>query len=228
MARAAAVLGETFGADGVRRGWARRPTPLVRPVPFGVSLEAFLVSAGTITIGEVGDKTQLLALLLATRFRKPLPIILGILLATGLNHLAAGLAGEWIDTAVPPEIMRWALGFSFLAMATWALVPDKADDQPRTWERFGAFGASTVAFFLLEIGDKTQLATVALAAKYHALLPVVAGTTLGMMLADVPAVFFGEALAKRLSLRVIRWIAATILGALGIGVLLGIARLVGG
>ncbi|CAK0763505.1 putative manganese exporter [Azospirillaceae bacterium] len=190
-------------------------------------MDVFLVSTGTIAIGEIGDKTQLLALLLAARFRKPLPIVLGIFVATVLNHAAAAWAGEWVSQAVPQNIMKWGLGLSFIAMAIWALFPDKADEGTNPIDRFGAFGATAIAFFLVEIGDKTQLATAALAAKFHDLVPVVMGTTLGMMLADAPVVFFGEALARVIPLRVARMIAAGIFFVLGVGILFDLGQYFG-
>ncbi len=152
-------------------------------------MEAFLVSTGVVALAEIGDKTQLLALVLAAKFRKPVPIILGILVATVVNHAVAGAAGAWISALVGPTAMRWILGLSFIAMAAWTLVPDKYDDDEKTdaAPRFGVFVTTLIAFFLLEMGDKTQIATVALAAKYSSLVAVVAGTTLGMMLANVPA-----------------------------------------
>jgi len=186
-------------------------------------MEAFLVSAGIVALAEIGDKTQLLALVLAARFRRPVPIILGILVATLANHALAGFVGAWIAAKVGPDLMRWILGLSFLAMAIWILVPDKVDDeaaQQRT--RFGIFGTTVIAFFLLEMGDKTQIATVALAAKYPSLLAVVAGTTVGMMLANVPAVLISGAASKRLPLRLVHGIAAALFAVLGILVLLGI------
>ncbi|MGZ5909699.1 MAG: TMEM165/GDT1 family protein [Reyranella sp.] len=177
----------------------------------------FLTSAGVVAISEIGDKTQLLALILAVRFRKPIPIILGILVATLANHAAAALAGEWISSAVDPTTLRWILGILFLGMAGWALIPDKIDE-PEHQRAYagGAFIATTVAFFLAEIGDKTQIATAALAARFETLLPVVIGTTLGMMIADVPAVLIGDRAAHRINLKYVRWIAAAIFAGLGI------------
>ncbi|MGZ5907171.1 MAG: TMEM165/GDT1 family protein [Reyranella sp.] len=177
----------------------------------------FLTSAGVVAISEIGDKTQLLALILAVRFRKPIPIILGILVATLANHAAAALAGEWISSAVDPTTLRWILGILFLGMAGWALIPDKIDE-PEHQRAYagGAFIATTVAFFLAEIGDKTQIATAALAARFETLLPVVIGTTLGMMIADVPAVLIGDRAAHRINLKYVRWVAAAIFAALGI------------
>lgn len=185
-------------------------------------MEAFLVSTGIVALAEIGDKTQLLALVLAAKFRKPVPIILGILVATLLNHTLAGAAGAWISAAVGPAVMRWILGVSFIAMGIWTLIPDKLDDEKDTAPRFGVFGTTLVAFFLLEMGDKTQIATVALAAKYASLLGVVAGTTLGMMLANVPAVLLGEVAARKLPMRLVHGIAAAIFFVLGLLILLGV------
>jgi putative Ca2+/H+ antiporter (TMEM165/GDT1 family) len=187
-------------------------------------MEAFLISTGIVALAEIGDKTQLLALVLAARFRKPLPIILGILVATLANHALAGAAGAWISALVGPTTMRWILGLSFIAMAVWTLIPDQLDaddDDAAPAPRFGVFGTTLVAFFLLEMGDKTQIATVALAAKYAALGAVVMGTTLGMMLANVPAVLLGEVAARKLPMQVVHRIAAAIFLALGVTVLLG-------
>ncbi len=185
-------------------------------------LEALLVSTGVVAIAEIGDKTQLLALVLAARFRKPVPIILGILVATLANHALAGALGAWIIGLLGPSVMRWVLGVSFLAMAAWALVPDKLEEEgERKTDRYGAFLATLVAFFLVEIGDKTQVATVALAARYDMLAVVVAGTTLGMMIANVPAVLLGEVAATKIPLKLVRGIAAAIFAALGVAVLAG-------
>jgi putative Ca2+/H+ antiporter (TMEM165/GDT1 family) len=188
-------------------------------------MEAFLVSTGVVALAEIGDKTQLLALVLAAKFRKPAPIILGILVATLLNHALAGAAGAWIASLVGPTAMRWILGLSFIAMAAWTLIPDKIEDDQTTAPRFGVFGTTLIAFFLLEMGDKTQIATVALAAKYASLVGVVAGTTLGMMLANVPAVLLGEVAAKKLPMRLVHSIAALIFLVLGVSVLLGFGSL---
>lgn len=180
-------------------------------------MQAFLVSALVVAVGEIGDKTQLLALLLASRFRQPVPIVLGILCATLANHALAGLLGVGLARWLGPVILRWIVGVSFLALAGWALVPDKADDAeaaPRG--RFGAFGATVVCFFLAEIGDKTQLATIALAAQFDSLIAVVAGTTLGMMIADVPAVLLGNFAAHRIPFRLVRFIAAGLFAVLGV------------
>lgn len=190
-------------------------------------LEAFLISTGVVALAEIGDKTQLLALVLAARYRKPVPIVLGILAATLANHAMAGAAGAWIAAMVGPVVMRWVLGLSFVAMAVWTLVPDKLDDDDgqRVAPRFGVFGTTLVAFFLLEMGDKTQIATVALAAKYASLVAVVAGTTLGMMIANVPAVLLGEVAARKLPMHVVHRVAAAIFLALGVTVLLGYGSL---
>lgn len=185
-------------------------------------MEAFLVSTGLVAVAEIGDKTQLLALVLAARYRRPLPIILGILCATLANHALAAWAGGLAASWIGPEALRWILGISFLAMAAWCLVPDKADDPPSGAAGAGAFIATLMAFFLVEIGDKTQIATVALAARFDSILLVTAGTTLGMMLANVPVVIFGDAIAKRLPLRAIRIVAASIFVALGVLVLAGV------
>jgi putative Ca2+/H+ antiporter (TMEM165/GDT1 family) len=183
-------------------------------------VEAFLISAGLVAIAEIGDKTQLLAIILATRYRRPLPIILGILVATLANHALAAWIGAEVAAWVGPEIMRWVLGIMFLAMAAWCLVPDKADEGPKAMGNAGAFLATAVAFFLVEIGDKTQIATVGLAARFQNLLAVTAGTTTGMMIANVPAVIFGDVLSRRLSLGLIRACAAASFAVLGLLVLL--------
>ncbi|MFT3905906.1 MAG: TMEM165/GDT1 family protein [Steroidobacteraceae bacterium] len=186
-------------------------------------MEAFLVSAGVVALAEIGDKTQLLALVLAARYRKPLPIILGILAATLVNHALAGAVGAWLAHAIGPVAMRWILGLSFIAMAIWTLIPDKLDEEtePRA-PRFGIFGTTLIGFFLLEMGDKTQIATVALAAKFPSLLAVVAGTTVGMLLANVPAVLLGDVAARKLPMRVVHAIAAAIFLVLGVVVLMGV------
>jgi Ca2+/H+ antiporter, TMEM165/GDT1 family len=187
-----------------------------------LQLDAFLISAGVVALAEVGDKTQLLAFLLAAKFRKPLPIILGILVATLLNHGLAGALGAWITSLLSPELLRWVLGLSFLAMAVWILIPDKLDESDARLVRFGVFGTTLVAFFLAEMGDKTQIATVALAAQYGDFLWVVAGTTLGMMIANVPAVYLGERIAHRVPVNLVHGIAAVIFAVLGVAVLLGL------
>lgn len=182
-------------------------------------MHALLVSAGVVAIAEIGDKTQLLALMLAARYRAPVPLILGILVATVANHLLAAWLGAIVAGWFGPEAMRWILGVSFLAMAGWVLIPDKVDDDPRMLAKGSAFVAAAVSFFLIEIGDKTQIATVALAARFQDVVLVAAGTTLGMMLADVPAVFAGQLVGHRLPLKLIRIIAAALFAALGIAAL---------
>lgn len=187
-------------------------------------MEAFLISTGIVALAEMGDKTQLLSLVLAAKFRKPLPIILGILVATLFNHAMAGAVGAWLTSILGPDALRWILGIGFLAMAVWMLIPDKLDEDDAnvTVSRFGVFATTLVAFFLAEMGDKTQVATVALAAQYQSLVAVVAGTTLGMMLANVPAVFIGDKLAHKLPLKLIHAIAAGIFAILGVLALLGV------
>lgn len=191
-------------------------------------MESFLVSTGAVALAEIGDKTQLLAFLLAARFKKPVPIVAGILVATLANHALAGALGTWIAAAIGPDILRWVLGLSFLAMAVWTMIPDRIEEsETRAAGRLGVFGATLVTFFVAEMGDKTQLATVALAAHYAAPLAVVAGTTLGMLVADVPAVFAGDRLAGRIPMRLVHGIAAALFAALGLAVLLGADRLAG-
>lgn len=189
-------------------------------------MESLLVSTGVVALAEIGDKTQLLAFILAARFKKPVPIILGILAATLINHGLAGALGAWITSVVSPNVMRWALGLSFLAMAAWTLIPDKIEDkETQVAQRLGVFGATFVTFFLAEMGDKTQLATVALAAHYAAPLLVIAGTTLGMLIADVPAVFIGNRFAAKIPMTLVHSIAAAILAAMGLATLLGADKL---
>jgi len=185
-------------------------------------MESLFVSTGVVALAEIGDKTQLLAFILAARFKKPVPIILGILLATLVNHGMAGALGAWITSAVSPGTLRWVLGASFIGMAIWTLIPDKIEEQEtHTAQRFGVFGATLVTFFLAEMGDKTQIATVAMAAHYPSPILVVLGTTLGMLIADVPAVFAGDKLAEKIPMRLVHTIAATIFAVLGIATLLG-------
>lgn len=189
-------------------------------------MEAFLVSAGIVALGEMGDKTQLLAVLLAAKFRRPVPIILGILVATLANHAMAGAAGDWVAKALGPDILRWVIGVSFIAMAGWMLVPDKVDEEAAGGnQRFGVFGTTVLTFFLAEMGDKTQIATVALAARYTDLLAVVTGTTFGMMLANVPAVFLGDTIAKKVSMTLVHGIAAAIFAVLGVLTLFNVGHL---
>lgn len=184
-------------------------------------MEAFLISTGIVALAEIGDKTQLLAFILAAKFRKPVSIILGILVATLANHGFAGAVGSWITTLMGPETLRWVLGVSFIAMAAWTLIPDKFDEDDAKLARFGVFSTTLIAFFLAEMGDKTQVATVALAAQYQSLFAVVAGTTLGMMLANVPAVIMGDRIAHKMPVKLVHRIAAGIFAVLGIATLLG-------
>ena len=185
-------------------------------------MESLFVSTGVVALAEIGDKTQLLAFILAARFKKPLPIILGILVATVVNHGLAGALGAWITAAVRPEVLRWVLGLSFIGMAIWTLIPDEIEeDETQVAQRLGVFGATLVTFFLAEMGDKTQIATVAMAAHYADPLWVVVGTTLGMLIADVPAVFVGDQLAGRIPMRLVHGIAAAVFAALGLATLLG-------
>ena len=184
-------------------------------------MEAFLVSTGIVALAEMGDKTQLLAWVLAVRFRKPWPIVWGILVATLVNHGLAGAVGAWVTTFLGPEILRWVLAGSFIAMAVWMLIPDTLDDaQSDTQPRWGVFGTTVVAFFLAEMGDKTQIATVMLVAQYHAYLWVVAGTTLGMMLANAPVVWLGERMTRLVPMRLVHTVSALIFAALGVAVLI--------
>jgi putative Ca2+/H+ antiporter (TMEM165/GDT1 family) len=178
-------------------------------------MEALLISTGIVALAEIGDKTQLLSFILAAKFRRPWPICLGILVATLANHALAGALGAWITTWVGPQALRWVLGLSFIAMAAWILVPDKFDESEAKFARMGVFGTTLVAFFLAEMGDKTQVATVALAAQYHAFVPVVLGTTLGMMIANVPAVLLGDKIATRMPARLVHGTAAAIFALLG-------------
>ena len=180
-------------------------------------MEAFLVSTGIVALAEMGDKTQLLALVLAARFRKPWPIVLGIFVSTLVNHGLAGAAGAWITSFLGPDVLRWILGGSFVGMAIWMLIPDKLDEgDSSATPRWGVFGTTVIAFFLAEMGDKTQIATVMLAARYHAWFSVVAGTTLGMMLANAPAVWFGERITRRVPIKVVHMVSAVIFAALGV------------
>jgi putative Ca2+/H+ antiporter (TMEM165/GDT1 family) len=180
------------------------------------AMEAFLVSTGIVALAEMGDKTQLLSLVLAARFRKPWPIVLGILVATLANHALAGAAGAWVTAFIGPQVLRWVLGGSFVAMAAWMLIPDKLDEgDAGKAARFGVFGTTLIAFFLAEMGDKTQVATVMLAARYDAWAAVVAGTTLGMMLANAPVVWFGERVMRRVPIRVVHIVSAAIFAVLG-------------
>ena len=185
-------------------------------------MEAFWVSTGVVALAEIGDKTQLLAFILAARFKKPVPIIAGILLATLINHGLAGALGAWITAVVSPEVLRWVLGASFIGMAVWTLIPDEIEDEEtQVAQRFGVFGATLITFFLAEMGDKTQIATVAMAAHYATPVIVVLGTTLGMLIADVPAVFVGNRLADKIPMKLVHAIAAGVFAVLGVATLLG-------
>jgi Ca2+/H+ antiporter, TMEM165/GDT1 family len=189
-------------------------------------MEVLYISTGVVALAEMGDKTQLLAFILAARFKKPVPIILGILLATLVNHGLAGVLGAWITSVVSPDTMRWVLGLSFIAMAIWTLIPDKIEEEEtQIAQKLGAFGATLVTFFLAEMGDKTQIATVALAAHYGAPLLVVIGTTLGMLIADVPAVFAGNKFADKIPMRLVHAIAAAIFAIMGVLTLLKAEKL---
>jgi putative Ca2+/H+ antiporter (TMEM165/GDT1 family) len=186
-------------------------------------MESFLVSTGVIALAEIGDKTQLLAFILAARFRRPLPIVAGIVVATLVNHGLAGALGAWITASTSPGVLRWVLGLSFLGMAVWTLIPDSIEaGELAVASRLGVFGATLVTFFLAEMGDKTQLATVAMAAHYAAPVIVVIGTTLGMLIADVPAVFLGDRLAGKIPMKLVHALAAAIFALLGIATLLGL------
>lgn len=178
-------------------------------------MEAFLVSTTIVALAEIGDKTQLLSFVLAAKLRQKTPIMLGIFCATLANHALAGYVGAWLATLASPQTLKWVVALSFIGFGFWALKPDTLEDDPKV-RRAGVFMTTLVAFFLVEMGDKTQLATVALAARYDALVAVVAGTTLGMMIANAPAVWIGEALAERLNMKAMRWVAAALFVALGI------------
>ncbi|WP_399680788.1 TMEM165/GDT1 family protein [Xenophilus sp.] len=186
-------------------------------------MEAFLVATGIVALAEMGDKTQLLSLVLAARFRKPWPIVLGIFAATVVNHALAGAVGAWVTRVLGPDVLRWILGVSFIAMAAWMMIPDKLDedDTPRT-SRFGVFGTTLIAFFLAEMGDKTQIATVMLAARFtQDYVPVVIGTTLGMMLANAPVVWLGERIVRKVPIRAVHGVSAVIFLVLGVAALAG-------
>jgi putative Ca2+/H+ antiporter (TMEM165/GDT1 family) len=190
-------------------------------------MDAFLVSTGIVALAEIGDKTQLLAFLLAARFRRPLPIVFGIFAATIANHAFAAAVGALVSRLLGPDVMRWVLGLAFIGMAAWIMVPDDIDADEAAPARFGVFLTTVIAFFLAEMGDKTQVATVALAARYPSALAVVAGTTLGMMLANVPAVYFGDRIAGRVPLRLVHGLAALIFLVLGVATLSGLGRNLG-
>ena len=185
-------------------------------------MESLFVSTGAVALAEIGDKTQLLAFLLATRFNKPVPIIAGILVATILNHALAGALGAWITAVLSPEVLRWILGLSFLGMAVWTMIPDKIEEEEmQVARKFGVFGATLITFFLAEMGDKTQIATVAMAAHYPDPVLVVIGTTLGMLIADVPAVFIGDRFAARIPMKPVHGIAAAMFAVMGLATLFG-------
>jgi len=185
-------------------------------------MESLFISTGVVALAEIGDKTQLLAFLLATRFKKPVPIIAGILVATILNHALAGALGAWITAVLSPEVLRWILGLSFLGMAVWTMIPDKIEEEEmQVARKFGVFGATLITFFLAEMGDKTQIATVAMAAHYPNPVLVVIGTTLGMMIADVPAVFIGDRFAARIPMKMVHGIAAAMFAVMGLATLFG-------
>ncbi len=180
-------------------------------------MESLLISTGVVALAEIGDKTQLLAFILAARFKKPLPIIAGIFCATIVNHGLAGALGAWITTVISPDIMRWILGISFIGMAIWTMIPDKIEEEEtQLGKKWGVFGATLITFFLAEMGDKTQIATVALAAHYAAPLLVVIGTTLGMLIADVPAVFVANKFADKIPMKLVHSIAASIFLVMGL------------
>jgi putative Ca2+/H+ antiporter (TMEM165/GDT1 family) len=187
-----------------------------------IFMESLFISTGVVALAEIGDKTQLLAFILAARFKKPLPIILGIFCATVVNHGLAGALGAWITSAITPETMRWVLGASFIAMAIWTLIPDKIEEEETQMAKhLGVFGATLITFFLAEMGDKTQIATVAMAAKFSSPVLVVMGTTLGMLIADVPAVFVGDRFAAKIPMKLVHSIAAGIFAILGVATLAG-------
>ena len=187
-----------------------------------LALDAFLVSTGIVALAEIGDKTQLLAFMLAARYRRAGPIVFGILVATIANHAFAGALGTWLTQVLGPDLLRWVLGLGFLAMAVWILIPDRLDaEDVQVKTGMGVFATTTIAFFLAEMGDKTQVATVALAAQYEAFVAVVLGTTLGMMIANVPAVLVGDRLAHRMPVRLVHAIAAVLFAVLGVVALAG-------
>jgi putative Ca2+/H+ antiporter (TMEM165/GDT1 family) len=188
-------------------------------------MEAFLISITSVALGELGDKTQLLALILATRLQRPLAVILGILVATLANHFIAALFGQWVGSLLSPQLLRWILGVSFLVLAAWALIPEKAESEPRARDGYGAFVLTVVAFFMAEMGDKTQIVAMALAAKYHDLIAVVTGSTIGMMLVNVPTVLLANHVTRVVPLKWIRLAAAFVYALLGVLTLLGYAGL---
>ena len=190
-------------------------------------MSAFLIATGIVALAEIGDKTQLLAFVLAARFRKPWPILAGIFAATLANHALAGALGAWITAVASPVVLRIALGVSFLGMALWTLIPDRYDERDARVPHAGVFTTTLVAFFLAEMGDKTQIATVALAAQYRAFWSIVAGTTLGMMIANAPAVLLGDRIADRMPTKLVHAIAALVFAVLGIATLAGAGERLG-
>lgn len=189
-------------------------------------METLFISTGVVALAEIGDKTQLLAFILAARFKKPFPIIAGILGATLVNHGLAGAFGAWITSVVDPAVLRWVVGLSFAGMAVWTMIPDKIErEETQIAKHMGVFGATLVTFFLAEMGDKTQLATIAMAAHYASPLLVVIGTTLGMLLADVPAVFVGDKLAAKVPMKAVHSVAAGIFAIMGLLTLFNVDRL---
>jgi len=188
-------------------------------------MNAFLTSALVVALAEIGDKTQLLSLLLATRYRRPAPIVAGIFLATLANHFAAGALGAWLRTLIAPDALRWSVAISLFAIAAWTLKPDKLEGEVRESTRYGLFALTCVVFFIAEMGDKTQIATIVLAAKYQALALVVVGTTLGMLIANVPVVYFGSAASRRIPFRAVRVTAALLFAAMGVSAMSGIGTL---
>lgn len=203
------------------RAWPMLSVP-VRPRFIFSRMEAFFISTAIVALAEMGDKTQLLSLVLAARYQRPWPVVAGIFVATLANHMLAGAVGAWATTALPPDVLRWGLGLSFIAMAGWMLIPDKLDEEAGSAAppRLGVFGVTVLAFFLAEMGDKTQVATVVLAAQYSSYAAVVAGTTLGMMLANAPVVWLGERITRRVPIRTVHAVSAVIFLVLGVMTLL--------
>lgn len=215
------MLGETF--DHIACALAGEAKwSIVLYLAWEPLMEAFFVSTGVVALAEIGDKTQLLAFILAARFKRPVPIILGILCATLVNHGLAGALGAWMTAAVKPAALRWLLGLSFIGMAIWTMIPDEIEqEEARVVKRLGVFGATLVTYFLAEMGDKTQIATIALAAHYGTPLIVVMGTTLGVLLADVPIIFVGDRLASKIPMKLVHSIAAAVFAVLGMATLFG-------
>jgi len=215
--------GETFGFDRLFPGEGGASSQWSCPsAPARLSLDVFLVTTAAVALAEIGDKTQLLALMLAVRLQRPVPVILGILVATLANHAVAAWAGVTVAGWIGMEALRWIIGLAFLAMAAWLMVPDRIDDEPRVAAGLGPFLTTAVAFFLVEIGDKTQIATIGLAARFNDPVLVTAGTTLGMMLANVPVVLCGKAIANRVPMKLVHGIAAAVFVLLGVLTLFGV------